>query len=123
MIISDLSPLVNHVVQSTFCVGAVGLLTLALRKNSAAVRFWLWMAASVKFLIPFSALVTIGSRLGWRTLPVAGQSQLFFAIDDISRPFVVSTPMPHGFPPAAVDQIPAILLSVWLCGFAASIIF
>jgi bla regulator protein BlaR1 len=123
MIITDLSPLVNHLVQSTFCIGVVWLLTLALRKNSAAIRYWLWMAASVKFLIPFSALVTIGSRLGWRTLPAVGQSQLSLAISDISRPFVVSAPVPQGVPSAAADHIPAILLSVWLCGFAASIIF
>ena len=56
--LADLSPLANHLWQSTLCVVAVWLLTLALKKNRAAVRYWLWLAASVKFLIPFSLLVS-----------------------------------------------------------------
>jgi hypothetical protein len=54
MTFADLSPLANHLWQSTLCVGVAWLLTLALRKNRAAVRFWIWFAASAKFLLPFS---------------------------------------------------------------------
>ena len=50
---ADLLPVANHLWQSTLCAATVWLLTLALRKNHAAVRYWLWLAASVKFLIPF----------------------------------------------------------------------
>jgi hypothetical protein len=57
MTFADLSPLANHLWQSTFCVAVAWLLTLGMRKNRAAVRYGLWMAASVKFLIPFSLLV------------------------------------------------------------------
>ena len=49
--------LANHLWQSTlFAVGA-GLLAVILRRNHARVRYWLWLVASVKFLIPFSWLV------------------------------------------------------------------
>jgi hypothetical protein len=48
MIRTDLLPVANHLWQSTLCTGVVWVLTLALRKNCAAVRFWLWLAASVK---------------------------------------------------------------------------
>ena len=55
----------NHLWQSTLFASIAGLLTLALRKNHARVRYWLWLAASLKFLIPFSLLVGIGSHLAW----------------------------------------------------------
>ena len=49
MIPSQLLPLANHLWQTTLFAGAAGLLTLLLRKNRACVRYWLWIAASVKF--------------------------------------------------------------------------
>jgi len=51
--IPDWSPLANHLWQATLCVAAAWLLTLAFSRNRAAVRYWIWLAASVKFLIPF----------------------------------------------------------------------
>jgi bla regulator protein blaR1 len=48
-----LLPLANHLWQSTLFATVAGLLTLALRKNRAQTRYCLWLAASVKFLIPF----------------------------------------------------------------------
>ena len=61
------SEVLNHLWQSTvFALGA-GVLTLAFRKNRAQVRYWLWLGASVKFLIPFALLVGLGSQArGWR---------------------------------------------------------
>ena len=50
-------PLGNHLWQSTLFAAVAGLLTLLLRKNHAGARYWLWMAASMKFLLPFSLLV------------------------------------------------------------------
>ncbi len=55
----------NHLWQSTLFAGTAGLLALTLRKNQARARYWVWLAASVKFLIPFSLLVEIGKRLAW----------------------------------------------------------
>jgi hypothetical protein len=53
----------NHLWQSTLFAGAVATLALAFRNNRAHVRYWLWLAASVKFLIPFSALLWIGAQI------------------------------------------------------------
>jgi bla regulator protein BlaR1 len=50
----------NHLWQSTLSAVVAGLLTLALRQNHARARYWLWLASSVKFLIPFSLLVDLG---------------------------------------------------------------
>ena len=55
--------LLNHLWQSTLFAAAAGLLTLALRNNRAPVRYWLWFTASVKFLIPFTLLLSLGSHI------------------------------------------------------------
>ena len=66
--------LVNHLWQSTVFAILAGLLTLAFRQNRAQVRYWLWFCASVKFLVPFALLLTLGSYLGRstaaKTIPV-----------------------------------------------------
>ncbi len=121
---ADLSPLANHLWQSTLFGAVAWLLTLALRKNRAAVRYWIWLAASVKFLIPFSLLVSAGAQLGWRTAPAIAHWQLSFAMDEIGQPFAVAAPAP--LPPVAapaLNPLPAILFGVWLCGIAIGVVF
>jgi bla regulator protein blaR1 len=118
--LADLSPLANHLWQSTLCAAVAGLLTLTLRKNRAAVRYWIWLAASAKFLIPFALLVGAGSQLGWRPVPAIAQPQFSFVMEEISRPFAVSTPAPQltSVLPAS-HLISLILFGVWFCGFLA----
>jgi bla regulator protein BlaR1 len=126
----------NHLWQSTLFAGVAGVLTLGLRKDHARVRYWLWLAASVKFLIPFSLLIGIGSSLAWipgfaalRSAVIgsaalrspAAPRPLYFAIEEISQPFTQSTTIA----PAAsatvfsslIHLLPALLAGVWLCGF------
>ena len=77
----------NHLWQSTlFCVIA-GLLTLTLRRNGARARYGLWLAASVKFLIPFSLLVGLGSHLPWARSSAGPKAGLSFVIEEVSQPF------------------------------------
>src|ERR1700733_9204186 len=92
--LADLSPLANHLWQSTLFVVAVRLLTLALKKNRAAVRYWLWLAASPKVLTPFSLLVAVGAQFGSRTAQATTitQPQWSSVIEDIGRPFAASAP-------------------------------
>ncbi len=59
-----MSVVTNHLWQSTVFAIVAGLLSLAFRKNRAHVRYWLWFSASLKFLIPFSLLLTLGAYLG-----------------------------------------------------------
>ena len=117
MIPDSLSPVANHLWQSSLFAVAAGLLTLALRHNSARVRHWIWVAASVKFLVPFSALIGLGSRVQWRTVDVATDTTLSAAMDQLVQPFanpanalpVVATV------PADAPVLPAIVLAVWAC--------
>ena len=124
MTFADLSPLANHIWQSTLFAAAAWVLALAMRKNRASVRYWIWLAASVKFLIPFSLLVVAGAQLGWRTAPVIAPSQLSFAMDEISQPFAMPAPAPlPSVPVPAQNPLPAILVALWLCGMAVGIVF
>jgi bla regulator protein BlaR1 len=115
----------NHLWQSTLFVVACGFLTLVLRRNHARARYGIWLAASVKFLIPFSLLVGIGSHLGWSHGPAGIQTGLYVAMEQVSQPFAQPT-MPgisHSSPPTAspspINLLQAFLAAVWLCGFLA----
>ena len=118
MIPAYLSPLANHLWQSTLFAAVAGLLTIALRKNRASVRYWLWLAGSVKFLVPFSLLVNLGSQFAWQAAPSAEPIQFSAVMDQISQPFA-SPPSPllmaneHG----VSTNGPTVLFCVWLFGF------
>ncbi len=62
--------LVTHLWQSTLCAGIAALLAIALRHAPARVRHRVWLCASLKFLVPFSPLVALGSYIGaWISPP------------------------------------------------------
>ena len=124
MTYASLSPVFNHLWQSTLCAGAAWLLTRALRENRAAVRYGVWLAASLKFLVPFAALVYLGERFGWRAAPVAAQPQWLFVAGQIGRPFPrQAAPLPAAALPASHWNVLLLLLaSAWLFGFVASIV-
>jgi bla regulator protein blaR1 len=113
----------NHLWQSTLFAIAAGLLALVMRKNRARTRYWLWLAASLKFLVPFSLLVGVGSHLLSLSRGSAGaKAGLSFVIAQVGQPFIQrTTPMFSPITPSTVlanliSFLPA-LLSVWLCGF------
>jgi bla regulator protein BlaR1 len=114
----------NHLWQSSVFACVIALLTLALRNNRAQLRYRFWLAASVKFLIPFSLLVGMGSYLGSPRARVsaAAETSLYFAMEQVSQPFTRQTAaaLPHATPQTAFQNLshlfPALLL-VWLCGF------
>lgn len=115
----------NHLWQSTLVAAAAGLLTLIFRKQHARVRYGLWLAASVKFLIPFSLLVNLGGLLSWSHRPTA-QAALYVTMGELSQPFTQSTaftsatsqPAHSTVFPGLLHLLPAFLLAVWLCGIA-----
>jgi len=129
MIPEYLYALGNHLWQSTVFAGVAGLLTLALRKNHAKARHALWLASSVKFLIPFSLLIGIGGygsrQLGWPPGPVIARTGsaspgLKIAINEIGQPFSTAN---HGAAPVAHPIAPLLLPAIWLCGFAGVVLF
>ena len=68
-----IAALINHLWQSTLFCGGAWLITLALRANSASLRHWIWLLASLKFLVPFALLFLMGSFIG---LPAARSADI-----------------------------------------------
>jgi beta-lactamase regulating signal transducer with metallopeptidase domain len=55
--------LLDHLWQSSVFAAACAALTLGFAANGAAMRFWLWFAASIKFLLPFALLTAAGTYM------------------------------------------------------------
>jgi len=55
--------LLNHLWQSTAFAVAATALAWTLQRHQAKVRFWVWLAASLKFLVPFGVLAELGALL------------------------------------------------------------
>jgi uncharacterized protein (TIGR03435 family) len=101
--------------------GGVWLLTIFLRHNRAALRYRLWMVCSIKFLIPLSLLVGLGSHAGLphfaRSVKLAIPPQFPLVLHQAEA---LAAQREGGFgQPAKAnwgDRISGILLSIWLCG-------
>ncbi|HTA41918.1 MAG TPA: M56 family metallopeptidase [Bryobacteraceae bacterium] len=111
----------NHLWQSTIFAVVAGLLSLALRQNHARTRHWIWIAASVNFLIPFSLLISAGSHLQRARAMPAVPARLPVALAQISQPF--ASPVPFGAVPVKPHATPFLLPVVWFCGFAGVVCF
>jgi len=111
----------NHLWQSTLVALAAGFLTLAFRKHHARARYWLWLAASLKFLIPFSMPVAIGRSMAWlRVTPATTPVRLYYGIEEITQPFTPSAPLvvPHLAPgTTSWTNLAPIFLVLWFLGF------
>jgi bla regulator protein blaR1 len=120
-----MAALTNHLWQSTLFVVAAALVAAALRANGAHVRHRVWLAASLKFLVPFSLLLSLGSALPRFALaapaPVAaGAPALSVAVDRLAQPFASDA-----FPPTApiaptqavTNWVPLVLGDIWALGF------
>ena len=77
----------NHLWQSTLFALLAAVSTLALRKNQARVRHHLWLAASLKFLVPFSLLMSLGSHLARLHGSADAQPVFYFVLQTMSQPF------------------------------------
>src|SRR5579862_4525727 len=88
-----LMALANHVWQSTAAAVLVALLALALRRNPARIRHWLWMVASAKFLFPISVLILVGGSLRPAPPVPVQQPSVSAVLSDFTVPF---SRLPHG---------------------------
>jgi beta-lactamase regulating signal transducer with metallopeptidase domain len=109
--------LLDHLWQSTLFAAAIWLMMPLFRGNSATLRFWLWFAASVKFLVPFSIFAVAGRHLLPSVAPAVG-AELVSALRPIAVPFSQQAgplvlPVPPHLSPIAL------LTVVWLLGTTA----
>ena len=129
MIAPNFSPLVNHMWQSSLFAFLAGLLVLWLKKHQAQARHWLWLSASVKFLIPFSLLIALGNQFGWFHTPKVSVRQYTVMAEDIRQVFVPldlaagaggSANQPWPSLPMAISTM---LLAIWACGSTAVLFY
>src|SRR5262245_48169601 len=117
--------ILNHLWQSTAFAAACALVTLVMRRNRAHVRYALWIAASLKFLIPFGALIALGRTLGHTLLPAtAGPMTLIveFVRQPVSRTVdETATRMPLLLQNASSSDVsmPTVLAAIWAIGAIA----
>jgi beta-lactamase regulating signal transducer with metallopeptidase domain len=92
-----------------------------MRRNHARTRYWLWLAASIKFLVPFSLLITFGSHLATPRPVPPTQTTVYFAMEEVSQPFTsIVIPIAASAPveKRRTPILPIVLAAVWFAGFA-----
>ncbi len=87
--------ILNHLWQSSAFTAIVALAAWAMRRNSPRARYWLWLAASLKFLVPFSWLVSTGARV---QLPPDTPSLRALTVNRISTYFSPIPALPAAVP-------------------------
>ncbi len=113
--------LLTHVWQSTLFAGVAWLLVATLlRNNRPQVRYAVWLAASLKFLVPFAVFSELGSRIGaLRHVAKPAQTGLAVVLDQVtervSTPPLVLTGVPASVSGPA-NLLPYALLVLWICG-------
>jgi bla regulator protein blaR1 len=103
----------NHLWQSTLFAAAVALACFALRRNSPRLRYWLWLAASLKFLVPLTVIVSMGARV---QLPPDTPSLRAVTVQQISTYFAPVSVFPAAAPVRATRSWPVVLGAIWLAG-------
>lgn len=109
----------NHLWQSTLFALAAALLTIAFRNNRARIRFWLWFSASLKFLLPFSLLMSLGSHVR------STQAMRKIAVPSISSMVEISRSFPDTLAPstrATHDWLSIAILVGWAFGFSCIVV-
>jgi beta-lactamase regulating signal transducer with metallopeptidase domain len=107
---------IDHLWQSTWFALAAALLVLVFRGNSASVRFNIWLAASLKFLVPLPLFVLVARQLHWHA-PLALQPSVGVSllIDELTTPgstllarLATAPLMPGGAGLTALTAAPAV---------------
>jgi bla regulator protein blaR1 len=107
---------ITHLWQSTLCAGVAALLALTFRRAPAHTRYNIWLAASLKFLVPLGLLAEVGR---YAAAPLA-RVTLDGTSADALRWFSVATDpaasgLTLGFERAALIAV----ITVWAAGAIA----
>ena len=108
----------NHLWQSTVFAVFAAMLAWALRGNRASVRYGVWLAASVKFLVPFAGLMVWGSHVSWAPKArAAAPAVVSVAVGEMARPFGDVDVVRMEKARRQVDWVPLAGLGIWVVGF------
>jgi bla regulator protein BlaR1 len=111
----------NHLLQSTVFAVLIWLITLLFRRNAASVRHALWVAASLKFLVPFTLLTVLGGYIQWPAAESASVARrVTMTMIDFSLPLAPAVEAPVATGKTALPNsgaLPVLALGVWFAGF------
>jgi len=109
-----IAALLDHLWQSTLFAAAIAVLAVAMRRQAARLRFALWLAASLKFLLPFSALVLLGRwLLPAAIIPGAKSGAMLASLKPAMLPFSAGPVLGVAPPTLMITQL---LLVLWAAG-------
>lgn len=122
-----LNLLADHLWQSTLFGVVAALVAFLLRNGPARARYTVWLAASLKFVVPCVALAALGNRFGWRTeTPIS--PAVMALVEAVGQPFSAeSSDLLVDLPAvaASVEQTaggrdfwPLAALALWVSGAA-----
>jgi len=111
-----MNEVVNHLWQSTLFAAVVAMAALALKQNQAKTRHALWVAASAKFLVPFSLLVALGTQV---EIPVMPQVMPALTVEQITTSFAPVSAPRTSLVSAGPELWPFGLAALWTAGAAA----
>jgi TonB family protein len=110
----------NHLWQSTVCVLLAAVLVRLVGARHPRLSHRLWLAASLKFLVPFSLLFSVGQSLGPRLLPAVRLPALPEGLEAVGQPFSTvffrTQAIVPGADAVAFASIAAALAMIWLTG-------
>jgi bla regulator protein BlaR1 len=111
-----MNELLNHLWQSTAFAAVIAAACLVLHRNRARLRYWLWLTASLKFLLPFSLLVSLGDGLG---RPVENPPLAAITVERMANTFSPAPLLPAPAGPASKQlPWPAVFGVIWAAGAA-----
>jgi beta-lactamase regulating signal transducer with metallopeptidase domain len=112
--------LLDHLWQSTLFAAAAALLALALRRNAARVRFWVWFAAAAKFLVPFALIAWMAAGMAARLHAQAPASPRLELARQVLAPMTAPAPAATIRPVGHAPPDPAPWLgAAWMLGTGA----
>jgi uncharacterized protein (TIGR03435 family) len=102
----------NHLWQSTLFAAGIAVACFAFRNNQARTRYWLWLAASLKFLVPFTLLIQAGSLLDLPGDAIAVPPAVVHQVNVSFMPVSQTGVLPEG----QSTWWPWVLCASWLVG-------
>ncbi|KAA6462002.1 TIGR03435 family protein [Acidobacteria bacterium AB60] len=118
--------LVAHLWQSTAMVLVAWLMTAAMRESPARTRFFIWLTAYLKFLIPFALLTRLGARWAPPTRHVEMQRVVYTVMEVFNEPFARGTGIAGAWRQSSGEHLRLSGLSwlaiLWACGFVVMIV-
>lgn len=106
----------SHLWQSTLCAGVAALLVLAFKRAPARTRYNLWLAASIKFLIPLGILTEAGRYAATSFSTITPGAPASGALRWLS---VAADPAASGLTFGLERTVLLALLAVWAAGAVA----